>query len=553
MDLEYDYIVIGGGLTGCALSSRLHHNNPSLKILLIEAGPDPHGNQLTSTATNGSLPLAGSEFDWFYSTTPQPHTNNRVHSNNAGKALGGGSIINYGGWARGDASDYDEWARAVGDEQWSYSGLLPFFRRSENFHDFKANPEQHGFEGPMHVVSVSASDPKRVYGLRQPLLDAWTELGVKHNPDPSPSIAGISEPLENWRDGLRQPSSLAYGLEGVQVLTESMVQSVLFSESESNVPRASGVLLVDGRKFSARKEIVLSAGSFRTPQILMLSGLGPTATLKKFDISVVVDMPEVGENLFDHFALFQFWKVRNPEKGYALGNPSWNDKAYDKGFPWDWLVNEAVPSDLLKPAVEEDNSGTPTVSEAHNLSLLQPSRPHLETAVIYGSAGVPGIPVNGTIIASSVMLLIPTSRGSISISSASAADRPVLDPNYYSTQTDRVSLIHGTRRLLQALLDTHACKDYIESEVPPPGFPVLTPKSTDEEIDARIRGVGVAHAHAMGSVAMGKVVDTELRVKNVQGLRVVDASVFPVAIGGHPQATLYAIAEKAAVLMLHSL
>lgn len=534
---EADYIFVGGGLTGCATAARLHQGNPSLKIIIVEAGPNPSQNPNVGPAM-GSFALTASDLDWQYPSLPDASTGNRVHINNAGKALGGGSTINYGGWSRGDAADYDEWGEIVGDSRWSYAGLLPFFKKSEAYFNKNADPEQHGFSGPIHVISVSASDPNRLYGLRQPLLDAWTELGVKLNSDPAGSTGGISEYTENWREGQRQPSYQAYGTEGITVMTNVRVDRVVFSKGQGAQPAASGVQLMDGRIITARKEVVLSAGTFRTPQILMLSGIGSAATLSALEIPLVFDAPEVGQNLFDHFAHFQLWKIRHPEEGLAMGNPKWNTPAYMKGIPCDWAVNEEVPSKLLE--------GT----EERGWSTRKAGRCHVESTVLYAPTGIPGIPMDGSFIASSVMLNLPASRGSVTLASASASDLPLITSNYFSTNTDVTSLVYGTRRMMQVLLETSACKDYIEGEVAPPGQTQLTFQSSDEEIQQRIRAVGVAHKHASGTVAMGKVVMPDLKVVGVGGLRVVDASVLPVPIGGHTQATLYALAEQAAEIIL---
>lgn len=524
---EADYIFVGGGLTGCATAARLHQGNPLLKIIIIEVGPDASDNPNVAPAM-GSFALTASDLDWQYPSLPDASTNNRVHINNAGKALGGGSTINYGGWSRGDAADYDEWGATVGDSRWSYAGQLPFFKKSETYFDKNANPEQHGFKGPVHVISVSASDPNRLYGLRQPLLDAWTELGVKFNPDPAGSTAGISEYTESWRDGQRQPAYQAYGTEGITVLTDTRVDRVVFSKDKEGKLTASGVQLSDGRIIAVRKEVILSAGTFRTPQIMMLSGIGPATALSALEIPLVYNAPEVGQNLFDHFAHFQLWKVRRPEEGLAMGTPKWNTPAYFKGIPCDWAVNEEVPS-----------------------KLLQANRCHVESTILYAPTGIPGIPMNGSFIASSVMLNLPTSRGSVTLASASPSDLPLITSNYFSTKTDVASLIYGTRRMMQALLETSAGKDYIEGEeVVPPGQTLLTSESSDEEIEQRIRAAGVAHKHASGTAAMGKVVMPDLKVVGVGGLRVVDASVLPVPIGGHTQATLYALAEQAAEIIL---
>ncbi|KAL6713317.1 hypothetical protein ACLMJK_008782 [Lecanora helva] len=542
---EVDYIIVGGGLTGCAIASRLRQNDATLSLLVLEAGENASDNPKTRDLA-GAFELQGSSLDYDYTTTHQQTTKNRTHAVTAGRGLGGGSILNYGYWARGDASDYDQWAATVGDDSWSFKGLLPYMKRAESHYEVDADPENRGSTGPIRVTSVPDSDPKRVYGLREPIKAAWEDLGLTYNAyGDCGSLAGICEFRENWRNGERQPSHLAYRLDSKDVITNALVHKVSFSEDGDGLPRASGVLLADGRCFRARKEIILSAGAIKTPQILMLSGIGPDDVLKEHHIPVLYNNQEVGKNYFDHFALFQTWKLRNSEKGLSMGAPQWTEPALFKGMPCDWAVNEGTPQELLRPALQADAKN----GKVFDPSLSQPTRCHTETLVIYSPMGAP-VPIDGSWVGTSVMLLVPTSRGIVTLKSSSPNDSPEIDPNFYSTEFDRTALIYGARRLLKAMLATPAGKTYIEFEGAPPGMTPLTEYSSDDAIDERIKMTGKSHAHSAGTSAMGKVVDTQLRVKGVKGLRVADASVLPVAIGGHPQATLYGVAEKAAEMIL---
>ena len=192
-----DFIVVGGGLSGSVLAARLKQGKPSLKVVLIEAGPNLTHDPRTKTFGAG-LTLPNTSFDWAFPTVPQTATDNRTHTIGAGKALGGGSLLNYGGWGRACSNDYDLWASVVEDEEWSFNSMLPYFRKTETFYDGSANKNVHGFDGPIQVTSPNVCEPKRDYGMREPLYKTWTEAGVSYNKDPTDgSLLGISQALEN--------------------------------------------------------------------------------------------------------------------------------------------------------------------------------------------------------------------------------------------------------------------------------------------------------------------------------------------------------------------
>lgn len=553
-DSAADYIVVGGGLTGCVIASRLQQSQKakSAEVILVEAGPDPSSNPAVAGFLSG-LSLQGGELDFAYQSEPVASTADRAHTLNAGRALGGGSILNYGGWLRADAADYDEWARVVGDRRWGYEGLGPWLRKSESFHGSGSGVEGgggRGTDGPMHVTTVSAADSgERKYPLRDAVRNAWVSLGVSQNPERKDgSITGLVEMSENSRDGQRQPSYTAYPLDGVRVLTSTLVKRVIFSGTT-----ATGVELADGRKITARKEVILCAGAYRTPQLLMLSGIGPSEALAEHGIPAVKVSPHVGANLHDHFALYLAFRLRDPSLGHAMGSPAWpQNPALFKGLPWDWAVSQPLPDRILSELDEHEHNSSNDAAAAtrwHGRNLW-------EALTLYVPPGIPGIPMDGTHIATSTMLLLPTSRGTVTIRSANARDQPLVRPNYFSTPLDRAALVHAVRQTLQALLATDALGSLVEGETPPSvpgqegqGLAPLTAKSTDAEIEDRIRRTGTQHHHSGGTAAMGAVVDAEGRVIGVEGLRVADASVIPVPLGGHPQATLYAMAEQIAAMI----
>lgn len=349
-------------------------------------------------------------------------------------------------------------------------------------------------------------------------------------------MKGYVELVENWKNGVRQPASVAYKVAqcaNVTILTSTLVHKILFDTS--NI-RAIGVQTSVGA-FFASKETIICAGSYRSPHLLLLSGIGPASTLAKHNIPLVLDLPCVGQNLHDHMAVPLYWTLKgqenamdaSPDAKLSLSAPQ-----FALGLPNDWL---AFAHDAAVPAAAQ-LEGADEVSVRH---LSHPDRCHSEIFFSYVPAGkgTRKYKPDGRTMTSMILSLTPTSRGSVTLASADPTVHPVIDPNYYATEADRVAIRTGVRTVL-ASLSTPVGKSIIEAE--------LTEHTgdTDEAIDARVMEYGGGFYHPGGTCAMGKVVDGACRVIGMDGLRVVDASIIPLPLGAHYQATVYALAEKAA-------
>ncbi len=457
------------------------------------------------------------------------------------------SVSNYAAWTRGDKVDYDLWGKIVHDKRWTYDGLLPYFRKTETHHDRQADPHQHGFDGPIH----SSPALGRTYPLTKQLKEAYVKIGVKpirdHN---SGDNKGMAPHVENWYKGKRQPAGKAYGLKGVEVINKKTVTKVILEDGPNNIKKATGIELTSGETLKANREVIVCCGTIRTPQLLMLSGIGSADELKKHNIPLLVESPEVGKNFSDHSSVTQFYRIRDPEKGVCAPSPAFfTNLTYVEGFPTDYIIAESAPTADLKRALQHDHPDQIITDTDPNIF---PPRSHYEILPMYAPTEVPltnlNIPLDGSIISIGVIGLLPTSRGSVTLASTDPMEDPLQDPNYYATEFDRVVLRAAMRRNMAAF-ETREGQAVVVEEVPPAGFPTLSSKSTDEELDARVRRSGGTFYHTIGTASMGTVVDTECKVKGVSGLRVVDASVVPTPISAHYMIMTYALAEQMAEII----
>ncbi|OAP59416.1 hypothetical protein AYL99_06714 [Fonsecaea erecta] len=546
---SYDYVIVGGGVAGLVLASRLSKllsPSDTKQILVLEAGTDP--STTDHILTSHGIHLARtSPHSYQLAISPNPNLNGRDTTVPVGKALGGSAAINGGAWTRGPKSDYDLWAKIVGDDSWGYDALLPYMRRVESAvvpEGMAKDETQHGYDGPLKLTPIRALWPSRKYPLRESVQKMWEEAGVRYIPDGNAGDQnGLVEFVEVWANGARQLPSKVFDLSKVDVRTMSVVQRVTFAKVEGlEHPVANGVDLVGGEHVVANKEVIVCAGTYHTPQVLMLSGIGDPAELAKHGIHTTASNLEVGRNVADHLAAGINWKLKYPEKGLSIGSPLFVDPSYFSGWPLDFIefgaLDELARLEALTKTQEERDL------------LLRPDASHMEIATLYAAMGkrFTGLdaPLDGSYISTVVAYLTTTSRGSITLQSATVEDPPAIDMNWFATDTDRFGLRESLRKAASVHLETEAGRSFISHEVAPEGYACITKDTTDEEIDNRIAEFGYSFDHPMGSCAMGKVVDSHCRVMGVRGLRVVDASVFPVPMACHPQSVVYATAERVA-------
>lgn len=386
-----------------------------------------------------------------------------------------------GGWFRGARADYDDWGDVVHDRRWSYDGQLPYFKMTEKWYKDE-NSEQHGQDGKMQIESPISMN--RIYPLANITEQSWQESGVHKLPGNDMNAGtnlGLGELNENRSKGARQIAPLSYSLDDVTVLTDTLVGSILIDDKN----RATGIRLVDGTKIHSSK-VIVAAGAYRTPQLLMLSGLGPKETLVQHGIETKMDISQVGKNFNDHIMMHLNWKLKNPSNGYALGstNPLFAEPQFATGTPLSYVACTDVPRDGLEAAIAKDEGRA-----VPNHYLLRKDWAMMENLVMY--LAVPPLGIDGTHISNALMGMKPTSRGTVTIASNDPAEAPLIDPNYFSTEVDKYVWRHSLRRIAAFMTGDSALGRLVEGETPRPGFGPLSTEASDEYLDSRVRTQGM--------------------------------------------------------------
>ncbi|MEM8636407.1 MAG: choline dehydrogenase [Pseudomonadota bacterium] len=527
----FDYVIVGAGSAGCTLANRLSAD-PSVRVCLIEAGKKDSSFLIRMPAGVGQLIKEAGPHNWGFWTEPQEHLNGRKLYWPRGKGWGGSSSINGMIYIRGHARDYDQW-RQMGLDGWGYADVLPYFRRSEHYEG--GENSFHGSGGPLWVEDSPLDNP-----IHRAFIEAGVEAGFKRTQDfNGAEQEGFSHYQRTIRDGERWSASFAY-IRPIEDLRQNLTirSTGLVTKVVVENGKAKGVEVVSGpgqrpERIDATSEVIVCAGAVQSPQILMLSGIGPADEIKKQGIEVHADLKDVGQNLQDHLDVLVLQEINQPLSAYS------KQKGLKKfTVALDYLLRKKGPGRdqfLQAGAFLKSREGL----DRPDIQL------HMVNAMSLNHANE-SVEKDGFMVHS--CQLRPESRGHIGLRSADPFDTPMIDPNYLATEEDRRAMREGLK-MVREVLKQDALRPYRGPEYGP-GEKV----KTDQEIDAYIRETSETIYHPIGTVRMGTdqdaPLDSQLRVRGVESLRVVDASVMPTLIGGNTNAPTIMIAEKAADMIL---
>jgi choline dehydrogenase len=524
----FDYIIVGAGSAGCVLANRLTASGKH-RVLLLEAGPKDRNPWLHIPLGYGKL-FTDRRLNWCYATEPQPECYGRKVIAPRGKVLGGTSSINGLIYIRGQADDFNHW-RQIGNTGWSFDDVLPYFRKAED--NERGADALHGIGGPLAVSNMRD---------RHPLADAYIEAAQQCGYPRNDDFNGLTQEGAGYyqtttRNGRRCSTAVGYlkpvrGRANLGVISNALALRILFEGR-----RAVGVEYITGdqlRSARANAEVIVASGAFNSPQLLQLSGVGPAALLNSLGVAVIADMPGVGNGLADHYSSRIVFRCKEP---LTLNDVvrTWSGKVVAGlryGFTRrGYLALAAIASGCFLRA--HPSSATPDVQ--CSIALYSGD---VAAGVLHRFSGVTGV----------CTLLRPESRGYVRIKSADPREAPAINPNYLATAKDRETIVAGVKAM-RRIFRAPAMARYIAEEFEPGSQCV-----NDDDLLDFIRRCGSTTYHPISTCRMGNdetaVVDQRLRVRELAGLRVVDASIMPGMVSGNTNAATIMIGEKGAAMIL---